>query len=249
MQCAFNLKADIPLDTIARFMDAATEFRDTMGRSNRATLRSSTIDFIKSVRKITRTSKKFVDRKDIRKGVSVPKVYTGSKTGKTYRRMVVKRWRKGQQFNKIEWVEAQMKYTTRMGMRNGNYQGIVKKVDDNTKLVNLTREKKGKIGRYGLAKKSWGWFMQSLFKMSVGTDENEGAKIKPSMVEASHNTEYHTTSRGKSVLTAESYSLTNKLKYIRKALKPGGLIEAMNQATKSIKYKMENKLKSTKFAN
>lgn len=239
MPCAIALDVDIPLDTQARFMDAANRFVKDMGRSESSALRASTIDFIRSVRKVTRTSKKFVERKEIRKGKSAPKVYSGAKTGKTYRRMIVKRWYKGQYINKVVWVEAQLKYTRRMGMRYGNYQGIVRKVDDNTKLVNTTREKKGKITRYGLAKKSWGWFMHSLFKQSIGGD-NPKAEIKEGkMVEARHD----------KTLTAESYTITNKLEYIRKAMQPGGLITAANQATKSILYKVENKLKSHKFAN
>lgn len=244
MPCAIALDVDIPLDTQARFMDAAKKYMTDMRRDSSTALRVSTIDFIKSVRKVTRTSKPYVERKEVRKGRSDPKYLTGTKKkvkGQLYRRMVVKRWVKGNYVNRVVWVKAEQKYSTRMGMRNGNYQGIVRKVDDNTKLVNTTRLTKGKIRRYGLAKKSWGWFMLSLFRQSMtsGKDNPKAIVREGHMVESKHE----------KTPTAESYTLTNKLDYIRKALQPGGLVTAANQATKSILYKVENKLKSHKFAN
>lgn len=255
MAVGISLNCYIPKESLAKFNRAVDDYQKRIGRSDKAMLRSSTIDFIKSVRKLTTISKKFVPRSDIRKGDELPKYITGSKgkhKGELLRRMVVKRWRKGGQVDVVAWVPAQSKYVRRMGMRYGNYQGIVKKVQDKASLVNLARARKGKIEKQGLAKKSWGWFMQAFFNKSIESEATDNPNLKIErgrMVDCAHNETYYAGRKGKSYLAAESYTLINKLNYIREAMPMGGFNDAMRAATKGLVYKMQNALRSSRFGN
>ena len=98
------------------------------------------------------------------------------------------------------------------------------------------QEQYGQIRNWGLAKKSWGWFMKSLFRQSM-QDENPRAKIDSRMVDAQKresDTEY-------------SIVLVNWLEYIRKAMPPGAMSIALRKATNLINHKIESGLRSRRF--
>lgn len=138
----------------------------------------------------------------------------------------------------------------RMGMRNGNYQGIVTR-----KIVpDLAAEKKellqyhGGIQHAGLAKQSWGWAAKGIFN---GTTEDVSYKRrKHDRRDPRKNVsgESKTWVTGKNSGTTE-VSIENKIDYICDAMYPGAVDDAAKAALRSMLYKVNNGWLDRKFAS
>jgi len=107
----------------------------------------------------------------------------------------------------------------------------------------------GQIRNWGLAKKSWGWFMKSLFRQSM-QDENPKALVTPGMVDGGI-TELREVLPDGTVDTSApircDIDIVNKLKYIRSAMPPGVFAIAVQKATNIINKKIESGLRSRRF--
>lgn len=252
MAAAIQVSAEISNDTMRDLQKAMAKYQKAVQRDNKGILRSSCIDIVKSLRKQTKAAPKKVPRADVRLGEHDPKYYTGKKENKVYRRVVVKRWKRGSSFNKVGWVPVDVKYTTRMGMRNGNFQGIVKRTERDAAMIKSARDKLGRIRRSGLAKKAWGWFMQSLFNQSAGRDTNPEAVIDKGMVDGHYEERRDVLPDGTIDREAPyfaKYTMVNKLSYARKAMPFHAVEQAVINAVKSINHKITHKLRSKKFGN
>ena len=118
-------------------------------------------------------------------------------------------------------------------------------------MLREARHRFGGIRQWGLAKKSWGWFMKSLFGKSA-QDENPKALIKPSVVDGGINEFRETLPDGTVDASAPircDIDIVNRLEYIRKAMPPGTLAVAVQKATNSINHKIGEGLRSRRFGS
>lgn len=139
-------------------------------------------------------------------------------------------------------------FRRRMGMRNGNYQGIVTR-----KIVpDLAAEKKellkyhGGIQHAGLAKQSWGWAAKGIYN---GTSEDVSYKMRKHDRRDPRKDvsgESKTWVTGKNSGTTEVV-ISNKLDYIQDAMKPGAVDSAMNKGISSMEAKIKNGLLEGKY--
>lgn len=252
MPVAIALECEVSERGIADFIKALSRYQRETQRDLREALRSATIDLVKSLRARTRKAPKVVPREDVRFGESDPKYITGTKDsvkGMLFRRIVVNRWLKGARKNSVHWLPVEYKFRTRMGMRYGNYQGIVSKSEASAQMMRNARQTFGRIRQWGLAKKSWGWFMKSLFHSSM-QDENPKAKIDKRMVDGEMKEYREPLPDGTIDLSAPircDIDIINRLDYIRKAMPPGVFAVAIQKATNLINHKINAGLKSRRF--
>ena len=99
------------------------------------------------------------------------------------------------------------------------------------------RARHGQYKKWGLAKKSWGWFMRALFNRANPESANPNAKITSDMVECNPFREVFTGTNPRAEVL-----LVNKLDYIRDIMPDGAIAEAMRAATKSIEAQLEKGL-------
>lgn len=229
-----DIQANVDKNAVREFLVACDRYRTEVGNTQAVAIRRGTIALIKSVRARTRKAPKLVDRKEVTISKQDPQ-YITTNDGKLLRRVNVVRWRKGKHVVKEHWLPVSFKYRRRMGMRNGNYQGIVSKVEDKSLIVKRARLWYGKIPMFGLAYQSWGWFMKSLFNRNE-TVVNNRASIKPSMVDGFLRDRMYGKGRVVDIL------IHNKIDYIRDALPNGALEEAMAAATNSINTQIDQGL-------
>lgn len=250
MPAAIAFECDISERAVADFTAALSRYQAETQRDMRSALRSATIDLVKSLRAQTRKAPKVVPRADVRWGESDPKYITG-RDGRQFRRVVVSRWSSGSRKQYVHWQLVQKKYRTRMGMRNGNWQGIVKASEATPAMLREARNRFGGIRQWGLAKKSWGWFMKSLFHQSM-QDENPKALVKPSMVSGGIQEFREALPDGTVDSSAPircDIDIVNRLDYIRKAMPPGAVAIAVQRATNSINKKVTDGLRSRRFGS
>ena len=247
---AIAFECEVSQRGLADFVKALSRYQKETQRDMRGALRSVTIDLVKSLRARTRKAPKLVAREDVRFGVSDPKYITG-KDRRQFRRVVVSRWFSGKRTQKVHWQFVQAKYKTHMGMRNGNWQGIVTRKESSAAMLRQARANFGKVRQWGLAKKSWGWFMHSLFGKST-QDENPQARIDGRMVDGGIKETRQPLPDGSIDLQAPvkcEIDIVNRLDYIRNALHPGALSQAVQAATNSINKKIDSGLKSRRFGS
>ncbi len=233
---------EVDAQSIADFTKALARYQRETQRDMRGALRSATIDLCRSLRARTRKAPKIVPREDVRWGEEEPKYYTGKKSGRMFKRVVVTRWSSGKRVQKVHWQEVQKKQRTRKS-------GKVVSVEATAPMLREARQRFGKVRMWGLAKKSWGWFMQALFNKSM-QDENPRAVITGRMVDREMTEKREPLPDGTIDLQAPikcEITLVNKLEYIRRALQPGALAAAVRAATNSINKKITAGLRSRKF--
>ena len=240
MPAAIVFECEVSERGIADFIKALTDYQKKTQRDLREALRSATIDLVKSLRARTRRAPKIVPREDIRWGESDPKYITGE-DGRQFRRVVVSRWNKGVRKNHIHWQPVLTKYRIRKTSR-----GISESwTEAKAAMLREARQRFGGIRQWGLAKKSWGWFMKSLFHDSM-QDENPKAKIDKRMVDGGIKEYREPLPDGTIDLSAPIHcdiDITNRLDYIRKAMPPGVLAIAVQKATNLINHKINARLK------
>ncbi len=185
------------------FEQACDRFVSDMGNSQGTALRRGTLTFLKSVRSRTKQSPKMVPLKDV---VKFDGRFTGEPnyiTPKGHKQKSLHRW---------------------TIYRHGGERLTAKTYPAQSRAD--ARKRFGRISQWGLAKKSWGWFMKAMF----GNAEPQGnprAKIDGRMVEHEMRKIYEGT-------PGVEITLTNRLDYIRAALEPGAMVGAMRAATNQI---------------
>lgn len=214
---------------IKAFMDAVERYAKETKRNAKDALRSGVIDFIRSLRARTRKSRKFIERMEISKSYMPPKWIKRGHSGKPLRRMQLIRWGKGK-----NWLDHRYVYGGEYV--KGPKGGQMVRPFSEAHMRKEAQRVYGGIRNWGLAKKSWGWFMKSLFRQSV-QDENPKARIKPGMVDK------------EIVERPDEYSITiiNRLDYMRKAMPPGVFEIALQKATHLINHKIDSGLRSRRF--
>lgn len=171
------------------------------GRSQAVVMRGGAFALLKSLRKQTIKADKFVPRKDVRK-------YTGDGP---------------------KWI-------TRKGKKPLRRFTIVRKAPSENSYGFTTlatsqaeaRRKKGKIGKAGLAKKSWGHVMNLMFQRSNPENDTSRVKIEPGMVDG-YIREITTGTNPRVEILIE-----NNLEYIKAATSDAAVSEAINAATRNI---------------
>lgn len=246
MPAAIQFEAEVSERSIADFVKALSDYQRKTQRDLRGALRSATIDLVKSLRKQTRKAPRLVPRSDVRWGEEKPKYYTGKKDGRLYRRVIVTRYAKGRPQRLVRWQEVETRYVHRR-TANGGLSESWKEAS--APMLRAAREKYGRIRQWGLAKKSWGWFMHALFQKAT-QDENPNAIIDKRMVDGGMKEQRERLPDGTIDLQAPikcEIDIVNKLDYIRKAMPPGVLAVAVQKATNLIRHKAKDGLASRRF--
>ena len=246
MPAAIAFECEVSERGIADFVKALSRYQAETQRDMRGAIRSATIDLVKSLRALTRKAPKVVPREDVRFGESDPKYITG-KDGRQFRRVVVSRWSAGKRKQSVHWQFVQTRYRSRKTARGVSESWTEAKAT----MLREARYRFGGIRQWGLAKKSWGWFMKSLFGKST-QDENPKALIKPSMVDGGIQEFRETLPDGTVDSSAPircDIDIVNRLGYIKKAMPPGALAVAVQKATNSINHKISEGLRSRRFGN
>lgn len=235
MMPALQINCDVPQTDVAAFVDALSRWSKETHRDMRAAVRSATIDLIRSLRARTRKSKKFIDRLEISKSYLPPKWIKRGHSGKPLRRMQLMRWSKG-----TNWLDHRYVYGGEYAV--GPKGGQIISPFSEAHMRKEAQRNYGQIRNWGLAKKSWGWFMKSLFHQSM-QDENPKAVIKPGMVDREMR------EREATDMTPGEYEITliNRLEYMRKAMPQGVFSIAIQKATNLINKKINEGFTSRRF--
>lgn len=244
MPVAVAFECEVSERGIADFVKALSRYQKETQRDMRGALRSAVIDLVKSLRARTRKAPKIVPREDVRWGESDPKYITG-KDGRQFRRVVVSRWSGGARKQHVHWQLVQTKYRSRKTSRGVSESWTEAKAT----MLREARQRFGGIRQWGLAKKSWGWFMKSLFGKSM-QDENPKALVKPSMVDGGITEKREMLPDGTVDLQAPircDIDIVNRLEYIKKAMPPGVFAIALQKATNLINKKINDGLSSRRF--
>jgi len=236
---AIAFECDVPQTSLDDFVKALSRYQKETQRDMRGALRSATIDLVKSLRARTRKAPKVVPREDVRWGESDPRYIT--RNGREFRRVVITRWFHGKRSLQVHWQEVKKRSRVRRGQTVQS--------EATPAMLREARQRFGGIRQWGLAKKSWGWFMHALFKKSV-QDENPKAKVDGRMVEGGIRERREPLPDGTIDLQAPircEITVLNRLDYIRMALHPGALADAVQAATNSINKKIDGGLRSRRF--
>lgn len=242
MQAAIGFECEVSDRGIADFIKALSRYQKETQRDMRSALRSVTIDLIRSLRARTRKSKKFIDRLEISKSYLSPKWIKRGHSGKPLRRMQLMRWSKG-----TNWLDHRYVYGGEYAV--GPKGGQTVRPFSEAHMRKEAQRNYGQIRNWGLAKKSWGWFMKALFRQSM-QDENPRALIKPGMVDGGILETHEVLPDGTVDRDAPArceIDIINKLEFIRKAMPPGVFAIAVQKATNLINKKIESGLRSRRF--
>lgn len=228
MPALLSINCEVSKADVKAFTDALARYGKETKRDMRGAVRSATVDLVRSLRKRTRKAPKKVAREDVRFGESDPKYLTGTKGGVKFRRVVVTRWSHGRRKGHVHWQPVAAKMRQRRGC------SVV--AENRAETLRGARERFGGIRQWGLARKSWGWFMHALFRKSA-KDENPNARLGPCVVEK------ELVERDEEI----SITMANRLSYVRKALQPGALSASLRAAANSINKKIAAGFKSRRF--
>ena len=243
MPAAVAFECEVSERGIADFVKALARYQKETQRDMRSALRSVTIDLLRSLRARTRKSKKVVDRQDVSKSTLAPKWIKRGHSGRPLRRMQLVRWGRGQ-----SWLDHRYVYGGEYV--RGPKGGQRVRPFSEAQMRREARQNYGQIRNWGLAKKSWGWFMKSLFHKSM-QDENPRAKIREGdMVVKSMFERRDPLPDGTIDLQAPircDIDIVNKLDYIRRAMPAGVFAIALQKATNLINKKINDGLKSRRF--
>ena len=210
MAATLEITAQVPEETVRAFSRACNRYRDELGNTQAVAIRRGVINLIKSLRKLTPKAKRMAPLKDVVR-------YDGRFEGKP--NYITPKGRK--QKSQHRWA-----IYRHGGDRQRTY---VHPADSRSEA----RQKFGKYTRWGLAKKSWGWFMQALFNRANPEAANPKAKIDHRMTEGYL----------REIVTGDTphveVLIVNKLDYITDVLPSSALDEAMQAATRSINAQID----------
>lgn len=242
MPAAIAFECEVSEWGIADFIKALARYQKETQRDMRSALRSATIDLIRSLRARTRKSRKFIERMEIAKSYLPPKWIKRGHSGRPLRRMQLIRWGNGK-----NWLDHRYVYGGEYV--RGPMGGQRVRPYSEAQMRREAQRNYGQIRNWGLAKKSWGWFMKSLFRQSM-QDENPKAIVTPGMVDGGIMELREVLPDGTVDSSAPvrcDIDIINKLKYIRKAIPPGVFAIAVQKATNSINKKIKSGLRSRRF--
>lgn len=243
---------DCELDEQTRraFQNTLSEFQKRTGRDARTAIRIATIDLCKSLRKQTRKAPKLMPKSAFSFDVNPPK-YITKDDGSQFRYMIRKGHpTAGTKTHKKDLVfpmPVSRVYKSRVTSRGFSESW---REESDAQLIRRAREEWGKIHNWGLAKKSWGWFMWRLFNMPDGEADNPHNKITSRHCEGGITEKVEPLPDGSISLDAPTkvdINIINKVRYIRRAMNPGALASACQSAMLSLLTKMGRNLKSRKF--
>ena len=242
MPAAIAFECEVSERGIADFVKALARYQRETQRDMRSALRSATIDLLRSLRARTRKSKKFIDRLEISKSYLAPKWIKRGHSGRPLRRMQLIRWGRG-----TNWLDHRYVYGGEYV--RGPKGGQRVRPYSEAQMRKEARQNYGQIRNWGLAKKSWGWFMKALFRKSM-QDENPKAVLTRRMVDGGITEKREPLADGTIDLQAPircDIDIVNKLDYIRKSMPPGVFAIALQKATNLINKKIESGLRSRRF--
>ena len=205
----FDISANVHQSTIRNFVKACDRYRDELGNSQAVAIRRGVIHLVRSLRKLTPKAKRQLPAGNIRRARPDETITYVTPKGK---KKPLPRW---------------------LIVRRGGKKIYVKPTRPRHNEVPVksraeARRRWGQNVRWGLAKKSWGWFMHALFHRGNPETGNPKAKIDSRMT-AGYFREVVTGSNPR----VEAL-LVNKLNYIGTIL-PSHMVEgAMLSAIKSI---------------
>jgi hypothetical protein len=208
-----DISASVPKETIDKFLKACDGYKDKLGNSQAVAIRRGTIAFIKSIRARTPKSKKQAPMKDVTRYDGSGPHYITPKTGRF----------KGQALHRFN-IKRKGGADTRVYVQPAESRADA-------------RARHGQYKKWGLAKKSWGWFMQSLFHRANPESGNPNAKIDSRMVECTPLREIVTGGKPR-----VEVMLVNKLDYIRDIVPDAEIDAAMRSATRSIETQIQEGL-------
>lgn len=209
MATEFDIKAEIPENVLRDFNNALDGYKSKLGNSPAVALRRGVIAFIKSLRARTPRSAKQAPLRDIQPYTGPGPHYITPKSGNF----------KGRALHRFSIK------------RKGGPDTVYRIRPAESKKDAQARH--GQYWKWGLAKKSWGWFMQSLFHKGNPEQGGRNAKITADMVEAIPLREIVTGDNPHAEVT-----LINKLDYMRDILPDFALADAMVSATRSIRAQL-----------
>ena len=242
MPVSISFNCEIPQSQIDGFVKALADYQRKTQRDMREALRSATIDLVKSLRKQTRKSKKFIERAEIFKSWLAPKWIRRGHSGEPLRRMALHRWGKDS-----DWFDHRYVYGGRFV--RGPKGGQRVRPYSEAQMVREARKNYGRIRNWGLAKKSWGWFMKAMFHKSM-QDENPKAVLTRRMVGGGITEKRAPLPDGTMDMSAPircDIDIVNRLDYIRKSMPPGALEIALQKATRLITKKAQQGFQSRRF--
>ncbi len=205
MATLFDISAEVPKGTVQAFQKAFNRYRDELGNSQKVAVRRGTIALIRGLRARTAKAKKQAPLRDVQRSEK-PRYLTP----------------KGRnQISKPAW---------RILRHNDKgAKWYIHAADTRAEA----RAKHAQYTKWGLARKSWGWFMHALFNRNNPESANPKAKIDSRM------TEGYIREIVTGVNPRVEVLIVNKLDYIRAAIPEGALSVAMSKATNSINAQID----------
>lgn len=202
----FQISAKLPPEVVKDFVNAYTRYKTELGNAQPDAIRRGVVALIQSLRARTPAAKKRIPRKSVQKYDGPGPHYITERGGeKAYHRWTVRRWDKGKRVTKIYAADTGTEVWQRFGY----------------------------VYRHKLAKKSWGKFMQLLFKRSEPAGGNPNAKVTDRMVHGYMN-EFVTGDNPRVEVL-----MVNELDYITRQTTPEMVEEAMHAATTRINHQID----------
>jgi hypothetical protein len=184
--------------------------------SQRVAVRRCTVALIKSLRARTKTAKKRRPMKAFAKYTGNGPHYITPKSG-LFKGVPLHRW-------------------TMEGYKRHQPHTFIYAAEDRRDAW----QRHGKIKRYGLAKRSWGWFMKALFNRTEGGDNGGRLKIDGRMVEGGL----------REIVTGSNprveVRIVNKMDYISEALSDADLSAAVSAANDSLLWQLNKAIERAK---
>lgn len=212
MAVILDISASVHESTIKEFLKACDRYRDKLGNTQAVAMRRGIINLIKSFRHQTPKAKKLAPVSHIHR--TSPADGVAYITPKGHKQKPMPRWvvvRRGGPDKRV--------YIKPYKPKNG---------DAPVTTRGEARRKWGQYTRWGLAKKSWGWFMHALFNRANPEHANPKAKVDGRMTEGFLR---EIVTGGKPRVEC---LIVNKLDYIRDILPSYAIEGAMLKAIKSI---------------
>jgi hypothetical protein len=203
---AINVSVEVPAQAIEEFGRACNRYRDELGNRQAVAVRRGTIALVKSLRARTRKAKKVAPAQHIIRSEK-PRYLTPKGHNQKPQRAWNVRRRVGSEREKTYLRAAASKAEARRNF--------------------------AKYTRWGLARQSWGWFLQALFSRAMPSEGNPKAKVDSRMA----NGYLREVVSGKNPRV--EVLIVNKLDYIRDALPAHALEESMRAATNSINKQID----------
>ena len=214
MAAFIDISANVPEHKLRVFREYMTRFQEDVGMSQSAACRRCTIALLKSLRARTKKAKKRRPLKSVRKYDGPGPHYITPKSG-SYRGTALHRY-------------------TMDGYKRHQPHTFIYAAESRRDAW----ERHGGIRRYGLAKRSWGWFMKSLFRRYGEDEAVSGGRITIDgrMVEGGIR-EFLTGRNPRTEIT-----IVNKLDYISQALDERELSAAVSAANDSLLFLLNKEI-------